>query len=70
MALTVRTVEVANDGRVIHASLLPYLSETKPENVEIAKREAERYLPNCGENPEQGYFLFRDAEGREFRLIR
>ena len=68
MALTVTKIELGDDGKEIRRTLLPHLSETKQENIEVAKSAAMAY-PECGELPEQGYFWAKDAAGRKFRFI-
>jgi hypothetical protein len=68
MALTVTKMELGDDGNEIGRTLLPYRSETKQENVEVAKREAMKYV-KWGECEEQGYFWAKDARGKQFRFI-
>ena len=68
MALTIRKIEIAANGSVVRETILPDLCDTKDEAIETARREAEKY-PESGECAEHGYFWFRDAQGRKFRLV-
>ena len=68
MALTITKRELDKTGKVISQTILPYLSETKQENIEVAKREAAKYAKS-GECLEQGYFWASDDQGKRFRFI-